>query len=190
TEVVVVTTFGRTGYLRRAMDAGARGFRVKDLPITACAAAIRRAAAGESVIYPDLAARALTAGSNPLTGRERDVLAAAEGGAPIAEIARTLHLSQSTVRNYLSSAIGKTSARNRAEALGSAREQGWRWGAAGPAGPAQLPGCAGTGKRGCPRGCPLPAGGLLDFLIDGRRHAAPPRGSPRLRFRRESPCGA
>src|SRR5699024_7352889 len=110
TEVVVVTTFGRTGYLRRAMDAGARGFLVKDRPITALAAAIRRAAAGESVIDPDLAARALTAGPNPLTGRERDVLAAAEGGAPIAEIARTLHLSQSTVRNYLSSAIGKTSA--------------------------------------------------------------------------------
>ena len=125
TEVVVVTTFGRTGYLRRAMDAGARGFLVKDRPVTALAAAIRRAAAGESVIDPDLAARALTAGPNPLTGRERDVLAAAEGGAPIAEIARTLHLSQSTVRNYLSSAIGKTSARNRAEALGIAREQGW-----------------------------------------------------------------
>ena len=125
TEVVVVTTFGRTGYLRRAMDGGARGFLVKDRPVTALAAAIRRAAEGESVIDPDLAARALTAGPNPLTGRERDVLVAAEGGAPIAEIARTLHLSQSTVRNYLSSAIGKTSARNRAEALGIAREQGW-----------------------------------------------------------------
>src|SRR5699024_9434711 len=83
---VVVTTFGRTGYLRRAMDAGARGFLVKDRPVTALASAIRRAAAGESVIDPDLAARALTAGPNPLTGRERDVLAAAEGGAPIAEI--------------------------------------------------------------------------------------------------------
>ena len=125
TAVVMVTTFGRAGYLRRAMDAGARGFLVKDQPLEELAEAIRAIAAGETVVEPSLAARALQAGPSPLTDREREVLAAADGGAPIAELAVALHLSPSTVRNYLSSAIGKTAARNRAEALRTAREAGW-----------------------------------------------------------------
>lgn len=125
TAVVMVTTFGRAGYLRRAMDAGARGFLVKDRPVEELAESIRAIAAGETVVEPSLAARALQAGPSPLTDREREVLAAADGGAPIAELAVALHLSPSTVRNYLSSAIGKTGARNRAEALRTAREAGW-----------------------------------------------------------------
>ncbi|WP_394215354.1 response regulator [Brachybacterium vulturis] len=125
TAVVIVTTFGRPGYLRRAMDAGARGFFVKDRPVEELADAIRTIAAGETVVDPSLAAQALRSGPSPLTDREREVLAAADGGAPITELAATLHLSPSTVRNYLSSAIGKTGARNRAEALRSAREAGW-----------------------------------------------------------------
>lgn len=125
TGVVMVTTFGRAGYLRRAMDAGARGFLVKDRPVEELAEAIRAIAAGGTVVEPSLAARALRAGPSPLTAREREVLAAADGGAPIAELAEVLHLSPSTVRNYLSSAVGKTGTRNRAEALRIAREAGW-----------------------------------------------------------------
>lgn len=125
TMVIVVTTFGRPGYLRRAMDAGARAFLVKDNPVEHLAAVIRRVLAGEIVVDPSLAAQALTAGSNVLTEREGYVLAASEGGVPIAQLATVLHLSPSTVRNYLSSAIGKTGGRNRAEALRIAREHGW-----------------------------------------------------------------
>lgn len=125
TAVIIVTTFGRAGYLRRAMDAGARGFLVKDDPVEDLATAIRRVTAGGTVVDPGLSAQALAAGPSPLTTREREVLAASDGGAPIAEMAGTLHLSTSTVRNYLSSAIGKTGTRNRAEALRTAREQGW-----------------------------------------------------------------
>lgn len=125
TAVVIVTTFGRAGYLRRAMDAGARGFLVKDDPVENLAGAIRTVAAGRTVVDPGLAAHAITAGPNPLTARESEVLAASDGGAPIAEMAASLHLSPSTVRNYLSSAIGKTGARNRAEALRHARDEGW-----------------------------------------------------------------
>jgi len=123
--VLILTTFGRPGYLRRAMDAGARGFLVKDGPVEELAAAIRKVLAGETVVDPALAAAALAAGPNPLTERERDVLAAAAGGATIAELAVRLHLSESTVRNYLSSAIGKTGSRNRMEAVQAARAQGW-----------------------------------------------------------------
>ncbi len=123
--VLILTTFGRPGYLRRAMDAGARGFLVKDAPVEDLAAAIRRVLAGESVVDPMLAAAALSAGPNPLTDREREVLAAAVDGSTIADIAGRLFLSESTVRNYLSAAIGKTGTRNRMEAVAAARSQGW-----------------------------------------------------------------
>jgi two-component system response regulator DesR len=123
--VVIVTTFGRPGYLRRAFDAGARAFLVKDAPLESLAQAIRRVVAGETVVDPELAASALALGANPLTDRERDVLRAAAGGAPLVEVARHLHLSESTVRNYLSSAIGKTGTRNRTEATRVAASNGW-----------------------------------------------------------------
>ena len=123
--VLILTTFGRPGYLRRAMEAGASGFLVKDGPVTQLAAAIRRVLAGERVVDPALAADALSAGPNPLTEREREVLAAAAAGSTIADIAARLHLSESTVRNYLSAAIGKTHARNRIEAVQAARSHGW-----------------------------------------------------------------
>ncbi|MBD3783675.1 MAG: response regulator transcription factor [Micrococcales bacterium] len=125
TVVVVVTTFGRPGYLRRALDAGVRGFVVKDGPVEGLADAVRRVAAGELVIDPVLAADALAAGPNPLTSREQDVLRAGEGGATVADIAGVLHLSEQTVRNYLSAAIGKTGTRNRVEAAAEARDRGW-----------------------------------------------------------------
>ncbi|MFC4587746.1 response regulator transcription factor [Sphaerisporangium corydalis] len=123
--VLILTTFGRPGYLRRAMEAGAQGFMVKDGPVEELAAAVRRVLAGERVIDPALAAAALSAGPSPLTDRERDVLAAAAGGSTIADVAARLHLSESTVRNYLSAAIGKTGTRNRIEAATLARHHGW-----------------------------------------------------------------
>ncbi|WP_328321769.1 response regulator transcription factor [Streptomyces sp. NBC_00388] len=123
--VLILTTFGRPGYLRRAMEAGAAGFLVKDGPVEDLAAAIRRVLAGETVIDPALAAAALSAGPSPLTARECDVLNASVDGATVSDIAGKLHLSESTVRNYLSSAIGKTGTRNRMEAVRSARQQGW-----------------------------------------------------------------
>ena len=124
-KILIVTTFGRPGYLRRAMEAGASGFLVKDGPVEDLARAIRRILAGERVVDPELATAALSAGPNPLTVRERDVLAAAVDGSTIADIAGRLHLSESTVRNYLSAAIGKTGARNRIEAVRAARHNGW-----------------------------------------------------------------
>ncbi|MEU3312330.1 response regulator [Streptomyces sp. NPDC048387] len=123
--VLILTTFGRPGYLRRAMEAGAAGFLVKDGPVEELAAAVRRVLAGETVIDPSLAAAALSAGPNPLTPREADVLNAAVDGATVADIAARVHLSESTVRNYLSAAIGKTGTRNRMEAVRAARRQGW-----------------------------------------------------------------
>ncbi len=123
--VLILTTFGRPGYLRRAMEAGAAGFLVKDGPVEDLAAAIRRVLDGETVIDPALAAAALSAGPNPLTARECDALKASADGATVADIAARLHLSESTVRNYLSSAIGKTGTRNRMEAMREARRQGW-----------------------------------------------------------------
>ncbi|MEU1127368.1 response regulator transcription factor [Streptomyces sp. NPDC005899] len=123
--VLILTTFGRPGYLRRAMEAGAVGFLVKDGPVEDLAKTIRRVLAGETVIDPALAAAALGAGPSPLTARERDALNAAADGATAADIAARLSLSESTVRNYLSSAIGKTGTRNRAEAVRAARDQGW-----------------------------------------------------------------
>lgn len=124
-KVVVVTTFGRPGYLRRAMEAGVLGFVVKDAPAEQLADAIRRVASGERVVDPQLAAATLATGASPLTPRERDVLAAARDGATVADIAGRLFLSEGTVRNYLSSAIAKTGARNRIEALSMADERGW-----------------------------------------------------------------
>ena len=123
--VLVVTTFGRPGYLRRAMEAGAVAFLVKDSPASELAAAIRRVLRGERVIDPGLAAAALSAGPNPLSPRERDVLSAAAVGSTINDIALRLHLSEGTVRNYLSAAIHKTGARNRIEAVQKAQAQGW-----------------------------------------------------------------
>ncbi|ONH27330.1 response regulator transcription factor [Pseudofrankia asymbiotica] len=125
TQVLIVTTFGRTGYLRRAMEAGALGFVVKDAPPDALADAVRRVARGERVVDPALAATTLASGPSPLTGRERDVLIAARDGATVADIAGRLFLSEGTVRNYLSAAIAKTGARNRMEALRAADESGW-----------------------------------------------------------------
>ncbi|MCX4645752.1 response regulator [Streptomyces sp. NPDC055059] len=123
--VLILTTFGRPGYLRRAMEAGAAGFLVKDGPVEDLAEAVRRVLRGETVIDPALAAAALSAGPNPLTTRECDVLKASADGATVSDIAGKLHLSESTVRNYLSSAIGKTGTRNRMEAMREARQQGW-----------------------------------------------------------------
>ncbi|MEU8790345.1 response regulator transcription factor [Streptomyces sp. NPDC048643] len=123
--VLILTTFGRPGYLRRAMEAGAAGFLVKDGPVEELAQAVRRVLTGETVIDPALAAAALSAGPSPLTPRECDVLKASADGATVADIAARVHLSESTVRNYLSSAIGKTGTRNRMEAMREARQQGW-----------------------------------------------------------------
>ncbi|MHB8619025.1 MAG: response regulator transcription factor [Chloroflexota bacterium] len=124
-KVLMLTTFGRPGYLRRAMESGVVGFLVKDAPASQLATAVRRAMAGERVIDPALAATALSVGSNPLTDRERDVLAASARGASIADIASGLHLSDGTVRNYLSIAIQKLDARNRVEAAHMAEQKGW-----------------------------------------------------------------
>ncbi len=124
-KVIILTTFGRPGYLRRAMENGAAAFLVKDSPARELAAAIRRVLAGERVIDPGLAAAALSAGPNPLSPRERDVLLAAADGAGIGDIARGLHLSEGTVRNYLSAAIQKTRSRNRIEAVRYAQAHGW-----------------------------------------------------------------
>lgn len=124
-KVLIVTTFGRAGYLRRAMEAGALGFVVKDAPAEQLAEAVRRVARGERVVDPTLAAATLAGGTSPLTARERDALVAARGGATIADIANVLFLSEGTVRNYLSSAISKTGTRNRVEALRAAEENGW-----------------------------------------------------------------
>ena len=125
TRVLIVTTFGRPGYLRRAMQAGADGFVVKDTPARQLADAVRRVHAGLRVVDPLLAADSLTAGESPLTARESDVLRAARRGASVASIAAGLHLSDGTVRNHLSSAIGKTGAANRTEAVRIADENGW-----------------------------------------------------------------
>ncbi|KOT83211.1 response regulator transcription factor [Streptomyces rimosus] len=124
-KVVILTTFGRPGYLRRAMECGADAFLVKDAPAAQLADAVRRVLRGERVIDPALAAAALADGANPLTDRECDVLRAAADGSTNAEIAAALRLSQGTVRNYLSTAIQKTGARNRAEAVRTAGDKGW-----------------------------------------------------------------
>ncbi|WP_448612277.1 response regulator [Geodermatophilus sp. URMC 60] len=122
---VVLTTFGRPGFLRRAMEVGAAGFLVKDAPVAELATAIRAVVAGERVIDRELAAAALAIGATPLSTREADVLREAADGATVADIARRLFLSEGTVRNYLSSAIGKTGARTRVEAARVAADKGW-----------------------------------------------------------------
>jgi len=124
-KVLILTTFGRPGYLRGAMDAGAVGFLVKDAPASELADAIRRAMRGERVIDPDLAMAALSGGPNPLTDRQREVLRLSLGGASIAEMAQALFLSEGTIRNYLSEAISKLAARNRVDAARIAEERGW-----------------------------------------------------------------
>jgi two-component system, NarL family, response regulator DesR len=123
--VVILTTFGRSGYLRRAMESGAVGFLLKDAPASELAEAIRRVMKGERVVDPALAAAALSEGDNPLTEREREVLAASEGGATIEDVAARLYLSEGTVRNYLSTAIKKLGTRNRVEAARVAEKKGW-----------------------------------------------------------------
>ncbi|HEY4871833.1 MAG TPA: response regulator transcription factor [Candidatus Dormibacteraeota bacterium] len=122
---LILTTFGRPGFLRRAMEGGASGFMLKDAPAHELALAIRRTMAGERVIDPGLAAAALSSGISPLSEREREVLVAGQNGASIAEIAKTLFLSEGTVRNYLSSAIQKLEVSNRAEAARVAEDLGW-----------------------------------------------------------------
>ncbi|RBP61616.1 LuxR family two component transcriptional regulator [Brevibacterium sanguinis] len=123
--VLIVTTFGRAGYLRRALEAGVRGFVVKDTPAEELAEAVRRVASGASAFDPDLLAESLSAGRNPLTDRERQVLRAALDGSPVRQIAKALFLSPGTVRNHLSAAIGKVHASTRAEAAAIARDRGW-----------------------------------------------------------------
>jgi two-component system response regulator DesR len=123
--VLVVTTFGRPGYLRRAVEAGASGFVVKDTPARQLAEAVRRVHAGLRVIDPALAEESLVSGASPLTARETEVLRAARDHGTVADVASALHLSEGTVRNHLSAAIGKTGARNRTEAVRTAEQQGW-----------------------------------------------------------------
>ncbi|WP_433680006.1 response regulator [Nocardia sp. CA-119907] len=123
--ILMVTTFGRPGYLRRAIDAGASGFVVKDTPARELADAVRRVHLGLRVVDPALATETLTVGTSPLTIREREVLAAAAEGATAGAIAKQLHLSEGTVRNHLSSAIGKTGTSTRAEAARTAERLGW-----------------------------------------------------------------
>ena len=125
TRVLIVTTFGRPGYLRRALQAGASGFVVKDTPAAQLADAVRRVHQGLRVVDPGLATDSLVAGDSPLTPRETDVLRAARDGSTVAAIARVLVLSEGTVRNHLSSAIGKTGAANRTEAVLAAERHGW-----------------------------------------------------------------
>jgi two-component system response regulator DesR len=123
--VVVVTTFARSGYLRRAMEAGVRGYLLKDAPVDALAAAIRVVHGGGRAIAPELALESWNSGSDPLTERERQVLRLAGEGRSSSDIARQVHLSEGTVRNYLSEAISKLGARNRVEAYRLARDAGW-----------------------------------------------------------------
>jgi two-component system response regulator DesR len=123
--VLMVTTFGRPGYLKRALAAGASGFVIKDAPAERLVDAIRRVRAGMRVVDPDLAAESLVAGDSPLTPREQEVLRVARDGGTVADVAARVHLSEGTVRNYLSAAIGKTGARTRAEAVRIAEERGW-----------------------------------------------------------------
>ncbi len=122
---LIVTTFGRPGYLRRAVDAGAAGFVVKDTPAAELADAVRRVNQGLRVLDPELATESLIEGLNPLSSREQEVLRQALTGVPVTEMAEALHLSAGTVRNYLSTAAAKTQARSSAEAAVIARDRGW-----------------------------------------------------------------
>lgn len=124
-KTIIVTTFGRPGYLRTALEAKVSGLVLKDKPIASLAQAIRRVVAGEQAIDAEVALAALREGSSPLTERERAVLAAARNRSTINELSKQLMLSAGTVRNYLSSAIQKLNAQNRAEAIDIADEKGW-----------------------------------------------------------------
>ncbi|NHN57426.1 response regulator transcription factor [Calidifontibacter sp. DB0510] len=123
--VVIVTTFGRPGYLRRGLQAGATGFVVKDTPAAGLVDAIRRVHQGLRVVDPALAADSLVSGESPLTKRETEVLQAAREGGTVADLAKRLFLSEGTVRNHLSAAMGKTGGRNRADAVAIAERNGW-----------------------------------------------------------------
>ncbi len=123
--IMILTTFGRSGYLRQAMESGATGFLLKDAPAAELANAIRRVMAGERVVDPELALTALSEGENPLTPREQDVLKASLDGASIAEIAAQLYVSEGTARNHLSTAIQKLGVHNRIEAARLAEAKGW-----------------------------------------------------------------
>jgi two-component system response regulator DesR len=125
TRVVILTTFSRPGYLRRAMEQGASGFLLKDAPASELAAAIRRVVAGERIVDPGLAAAALVEGDSPLTAREHEVLDAARRYGTVAELAAALHLSPGTTRNHLSAIMGKLGAHSRIEAIRVAEEKGW-----------------------------------------------------------------
>ena len=122
--VIILTTFARAGYLRRALDSGASGYLLKDSPASELAAAVRRVHAGMRVVAPDLAAEAWGE-TDPLTDRERQILRLASEGLSSADIAAKFHLSEGTVRNYLSEAISKLGASNRVEAARIARQKGW-----------------------------------------------------------------
>ena len=125
TRVLILTTFSRPGYLRRAMEQGASGFLLKDAPASELAAAIRRVVAGERIVDPGLAAAALSEGDSPLTAREHEVLDAARRHGTVAELAAALHLSPGTTRNHLSAIMGKLGAHSRIEAIRVAEEKGW-----------------------------------------------------------------
>lgn len=125
TRVVILTTFARPGYLRRALDAGARGYLLKDRPASELAEAVRRVHGGLRAIDPELAAEAWTADADPLSDRERKILQRAAEGRSSAEIAAELRLSEGTVRNYLSEAMAKLGAANRIDAARIARARGW-----------------------------------------------------------------
>ncbi len=124
-KILIVTTFDRPGYFRQAFEAGASGFLVKDSPPAELIAAVRRVHSGGKVVDPAMAILSVEASSNPLTEREREVLSLAATGAPVSQIAASVHLSAGTVRNHLSNAIGKTNTANRIEAARAAREMGW-----------------------------------------------------------------
>ena len=122
---LILTMYGRPGFVQRAMESGVSGFVLKDAPIEVLAGAIRRCFAGEEVIDPLLAARALRAASCPLSSREREILAACAEGLSAAELATRLWLSEGTIRNRVSEILGKLGVRNRAEAVQLARDNGW-----------------------------------------------------------------
>ena len=123
--IIVLTTFGRAGYLRRTLETGASGFMVKDAPVEQLVDAIRRVHQGLRVVDPELAAQSLASGPNPLTAKEAEVLRAASRGGSTADIAARVFLSEGTVRNHVSSAIGKLGVTNRAEAVRAATDAGW-----------------------------------------------------------------
>lgn len=125
TRIIVLTTFGRPGYLRRTLEAGASGFMVKDAPVEQLVDAIRRVHQGLRVVDPELAAQSLAAGASPLSAKEAEVLRAASLGGTTADIARRVFLSEGTVRNHISNAIGKLGVTNRAEAVREAMDNGW-----------------------------------------------------------------